>query len=62
MQAVEKTQEQDWLSNLFKRDLTTDGWDVSELVTFAANDDDRDDVDLLDGELAFWLLSAKKNR
>lgn len=61
MQAVEKRDDQDWLSNLFKRDLTTDGWNVSELLPTAANDDS-EEVDLLDSELAYYLLSAKKNR
>ncbi|WP_259782494.1 hypothetical protein [Aestuariispira ectoiniformans] len=61
MHAIDLNNDQDWLSNLFKQDLSTNGWNVAELLPSAANDD-VEEVDLLDSELAYWLMTAKKKR
>lgn len=61
MHAIDLNNDQDWLSDLFKQDLSTNGWNVAELLPSAANDD-VEEVDLLDSELAYWLMTAKKKR
>lgn len=58
MDIAAQNQDRDWLSDLFKQDLTTGSWVVEGLQP--ANEDSDDAYTLLDGELAFWLVNRRK--